>query len=341
MQTITTSPSTDDGVITITDAEYGLYAYSYNIEINGGKITANGSSIGMFANHNISLGWKETDDLITTSSFSLYGTMSVPSKNFTDGTSIYNSTTPSATLGALTDVTLSPLAVLEDAADNTTALTSLDGKKIAVALNGRTLAKDKWYTLCLPFDVDLTAEGSLQGVTAKTLQGVTNEGSTVTLTFGDPVEKLEAGKPYIVKLPDGATDNIDKLLFEGATINKTLNDVAVSGGTFKGTYAPVQWAENTKNVLFLQNNQFFYPKTAAYVNAFRGYIELDADVPVAATAKIIVDFGDEETTGIGAALNENGEMTNDVWYTLQGVQLDGKPAEKGIYIVNGKKVVVK
>ena len=44
----------------------------------------------------------------------------------------------------------------------------------------------------------------------------------------------------------------------------------------------------------------------------------------------------QQTTGIGATLNDNGGMTNDRWYDLSGRRVE-KPT-KGIYIVNGKKV---
>ena len=48
--------------------------------------------------------------------------------------------------------------------------------------------------------------------------------------------------------------------------------------------------------------------------------------------------GSDDTTGIGATLNDKGKMTNDSRYDLSGRKLEGKPA-KGIYIENGKKKV--
>ncbi len=51
--------------------------------------------------------------------------------------------------------------------------------------------------------------------------------------------------------------------------------------------------------------------------------------------------GEGETTGISAPLNEKGEMRSDKWYTIDGRKLQGKPTQKGMYIVNGAKVVIK
>ena len=50
---------------------------------------------------------------------------------------------------------------------------------------------------------------------------------------------------------------------------------------------------------------------------------------------------DYDPTGVGATLNDNGEMINDNWYTLDGRKLDAKPTKKGVYILNGELIVVK
>ena len=53
-----------------------------------------------------------------------------------------------------------------------------------------------------------------------------------------------------------------------------------------------------------------------------------------------IEFEQNNTpTDIDASLNDNGQMINDNWYTINGVKLNGKPTKKGVYIVNGKKVV--
>jgi hypothetical protein len=39
--------------------------------------------------------------------------------------------------------------------------------------------------------------------------------------------------------------------------------------------------------------------------------------------------------------NYTNYTNSNAWYTLSGTRLSGKPTQKGIYIVNGKKVVIK
>jgi hypothetical protein len=56
----------------------------------------------------------------------------------------------------------------------------------------------------------------------------------------------------------------------------------------------------------------------------------------------VLNFGDDETTGI-ISVHDSGFMVNgsDAWYTLDGRKLDGKPTRAGVYINNGKAVVIK
>ena len=235
---------------------------------------------------------------------------------------------------------------LTDNEDNTTLLASLNGQTTDIYLN-RTLSTAKWYTLCLPFGVDLSADGPLKGVTAKTLSSVTNNGTTLTVTFGEAVTTLEAGKPYIVRLPEDATVDIVEPLLENVVINSTLTNVTVSGATFKGTYMPVTLTAPDKKKLFLQDNKLYYPATDATIKAFRAYIELDAEVPDAVGApNIVLNFdGDSNATGIVSAEANSSLFTLhsslSEWYTLDGHELSGKPAQKGVYIHNGRKEVVK
>ena len=67
----------------------------------------------------------------------------------------------------------------------------------------------------------------------------------------------------------------------------------------------------------------------------------DEELPQRITVKLVSASGD--ITSIGTLDTKTGEMTFDseAWYTLDGVRLSGKPSTKGIYINNGKKVVIK
>jgi len=222
--------------------------------------------------------------------------------------------------------------------DNSSIITAYNGQTNTVELSGRTLNKDKWNTLCVPFTISNPAAVFGAGTLVKTLSGYSVSGSTVTISFTD-ANSIEAGKPYIVMLPSGADDMVNPQ-FSGVTIsNAALQGITAGDATFKGNYAPVPLSANDTKKLFLANNMLYYPTGSVTVKPFRAYFELTSDVPTASGApNLVIDFG--ETTGVGELRTENRRIENS-FYDLQGRRLNGKPTQKGIYIHHGKKEVLK
>lgn len=79
------------------------------------------------------------------------------------------------------------------------------------------------------------------------------------------------------------------------------------------------------------------------VKANRAYLQIrTSDLPPAANAQGIMLVWDEETDGIEIVQTSTVKSRHDdAWFTLDGRQLSGKPTAKGLYIVNGKKVIIK
>ena len=88
----------------------------------------------------------------------------------------------------------------------------------------------------------------------------------------------------------------------------------------------------------LWNNE---PNSANARSFTRGAAATDEELPQSITVRLVGSNG--ETTGIGTINTKTGEMTFDseAWYTLDGVKLSGKPTKKGLYINNGRKVIIK
>ena len=109
---------------------------------------------------------------------------------------------------------------------------------------------------------------------------------------------------------------------------------------FIGRYSPYTFS-NDRTKLFLQNDQLYYPNAdGVTINAFRAFFVLDGgEAPDVASANIIIDWGDEETTGV-TSMEDGRSLMEDGWYTLQGVKLDDKPSAPGIYINNGRKIAI-
>ena len=143
-------------------------------------------------------------------------------------------------------------------------------------------------------------------------------------------------------------------VFSGVIISKGTANVKTDYVDFIGTYSPVSIYTNENTNLYLgADNKLYYPTASDFtVNAFRGYFllkeELTSGKPSnsqqAGVRAFKLNFGDGETTGIEAIDNltiHNSQFEADAWYTLDGRKLDGKPMARGLYINNGKKVVIK
>ena len=247
-----------------------------------------------------------------------------------------------------------PAIVLDDAGDNSQTVTDNDKAEVAVALDGRTLYLDgKWNTICLPFNQSVS---EFKGLEARTITAANIEGTMLHLTFGNPVDELVAGTPYIIKfakeddyVADGTHDYLNPV-FYGVTINATAKHDYDNGATgnlrvrFLGTYAKQSFDAEDKSILFMgSDNTLYYPQNGASIGAQRAYFKIGDDNSSAPTLlSFNIYFGDSETTGIITISKESGSQgDDDGWYSLDGRKLSGKSTKKGLYIVNGRKVVVK
>ena len=238
-----------------------------------------------------------------------------------------------------------------EALDNASAVSDNNGIVAHnVTLSGRTLYKDgEWNTLCLPFNVTID-ESPLAGdkVVAKVLSEKSElVGDRLTLNFNDAPKEIPAGTPFIIKWDKG--DDLVNPVFENVTIDKTSRDFKFTGGTFKGNYAPLEITDDNRNDILLlsSGNRLGYAKTDRTIEngkalgACRAYFDIPSDNGVKAARQFTLNFGDEETMGI---IEVNTNLTNLTNKAADAFDLQGRRIEnpkKGLYIVKGKKVVIK
>jgi hypothetical protein len=240
---------------------------------------------------------------------------------------------------------------LQDNADNSETISEKYNCPVNATLTGRTLYKDgSWNTLCLPFD--LTIAGSpLADATVKTLESsdYNSENCTLTLNFTtDNPTTLSAGTPYLVKWESG--ENLVNPVFSGVTISAIEGSSAGSMYVdFVGSFSPVSLEANDKTVLYLgASNKLYYPSQNRTMGSCRAVFRLhnglavgDLPTPGQANARaFVLNFGDE-STGITTTNDTNDTNSDGAWFTLDGRKLSQKPSQHGIYIKNGKKVVIK
>ena len=182
--------------------------------------------------------------------------------------------------------------------------------------------------------------GGSQGTNAS---GMSNE--TLVSNLGDGWEI--SGGNVVPKMVSGIVNPV----FTNVTISNTTANVETDYVDFVGTYSPtVIYESGDKHNLYLASgNKIYYPTNTGYsVKACRGYFvlknELTAGEPSsnAPVRAFVLNFGndddDDEPTGVRS--EELGVRSED-WYDLNGRKLQGKPTQRGIYINNGRKVVIK
>ena len=226
------------------------------------------------------------------------------------------------------------------------------------------------------FDFGEDEESQEKNLEARQLTAASITDKALNLTFSSPVKTLQAGVPYIIKWAV-APQNIEDPMFLNATIanvaacagSKNEEKVAAfltskgydNGATgedrvrFTGTFGWTRFDQaNTSILLIGANNKLYYPKSkyneetgvmsTPELNAFRAYFKIGEDG--AASAREITEFNihfEDESTGIVSVHSSQSIVHSeaDAWYTLDGRKLQGKPTKKGMYIVGGRKVVIK
>lgn len=258
--------------------------------------------------------------------------------------------------GYTTDVPL-PIALVDNADNSSTLSGDNLGSGKNVLLSGRTLYTDTgWNTLCLPFDIPAGATGYSPIAGAKVMTLSSSSYSTskgygeLTLNFVDATS-IEAGKPYIVKW-DTNFGNLSNPVFLNVTVSNTTQTTETTCVDFVGSFSPVVIAAEDNTMLYLgAGNKLFYPSSAMTINSCRAYFRLKGDLvagePINITAikSFNLNFGDEETTGI-VDVEANSSLftihsSHSSWFTLDGRRLQVKPTTKGLYIHNGRKVLIK
>ena len=220
---------------------------------------------------------------------------------------------------------------LSETTDNAAKLTEWNGYEADVTLT-RTLQTGSYNTFAVPFSMTIPS-----GWTVKELSSASFSEGVLTLNFAN-ASSIEAGKPYLVKV--SATTDLSAAAFTGVIVSKDAVPFTSTDVDFIPTLGATTISGDVKSILFLgASNKLYNPNAEnSSMKGFCAYFQLKG---TAASARAFnIDFGDGETTGIisvsGSGLTVNG---SDGCYDLQGRRIEGQPTQKGVYIVNGKKVI--
>lgn len=201
----------------------------------------------------------------------------------------------------------------------------------------RTFYKDgEWNTLCLPFAV-ANAKTAFDGAELREVDKPNSNGNTIVFK---EATSIEAGKPYLIKwakTPNEVCDFVNT--FEGVTLVATATPVKVNDAiTFTGFYNKATADKLGASVAAIGAGNKLFKVTSGEMKGFRAAFVLNPATP-AAGIKVVIDG---TTTGI-EDLVVDGVKANGRVYNLNGQYVGNSlnGLQPGIYIQNGKKVVVK
>ena len=251
------------------------------------------------------------------------------------------------------------------------------GTEKPIMFGPKTLNAKEWYAMVLPFNTtpaELVQElGEYVVVNKLSSSKLGSEGEAV-INFSMEWDEIKAGEPFVIK----ASKEVD-LTGKDFTARKIFSDFkekTTDKATFKGNYESgkmvwlnhdldgneaadkhYRWLSHTGAAKYKvdadgnivpngtytgsgANNWKTAESAPHYLAPMEAYLELTSDV---AYARIFVEDFENGVTAIKSlsADEVNGLKISEGWYTIDGIRLQGAPTEKGIYINNGKKVVVK
>ena len=336
------------GTVVAKGSAFGIYSARGDILVNGGTVEASGSMWALYPNPELS-GYNPTPYVIV--SENVYGSGSA-AWNGTDALGGSSST--------YKYVKISPLIVLLDDDSNEENKNYMRiqanlGEQVGnvnVKIEGRTLyKKGHWNTLMLPFGLSSFDGTPLEDADVRELvpDECAYSNGTLTLKFA-PVTEIQPNVPYIVRW--AAAEDIVNPVFENVYLEDGIRvlDLFEGGILFYGTYDPftVEYDYRKEFLYMGGDSKLYYPKNSITINAFRAFFQLREFVAgepsgtgnAKGIGEFVLDFGDE-TTSLNEELRMKSEESVGDWYSIDGRKLSGEPTAKGIYIIKGKKVVIK
>lgn len=241
-----------------------------------------------------------------------------------------------------------PTILLDE--NSTTMPEAAEGVDVRVK---RTIKTGNLSTICLPFAMTGDQAKAAFGADAELADFAGYEtiedddentaGILVKFTALDIADGMEANHPYVIRIhtesdvKEFTAQNVDIDPEEDPTI-ATVKRTKRQWSELIGTY--VAGTELEATTIFLNGNKFWYSTGETKMKAYRAYFDFYdvlTDVENKLTSDANIRYVIEEATAISDIATE-GTGVNEGWYTIDGLKLNGKPAQKGIYIKDGVKV---
>ena len=158
---------------------------------------------------------------------------------------------------------------------------------------------------------------------------------------------IKANQPFLIQIYDEKDGlNLDNVEFAGKTIKYSANPQDVDDdsetklvGTYKGIIGYNDEFVKGKQWYMAISNGTWYSSATGYTRPTGAYLDIElngSEAPI-----IYIEDPETGTTGIMEMDVEKKALSTEGWYTVSGVKLQGAPTQKGVYIKDDKKVIIK
>ena len=230
------------------------------------------------------------------------------------------------------------------------AVAAGETQKKDVTFGDFTMYAEKWYALVLPFETTVAEVSREFGYAIVDLLNTDNNQNAVS--FKLHMQEIHANTPFIIKVYEQM--NMNEVVFEDKTVvNPAAADLVQTdkfGNTFTGTYSAKNagWLAGQDYLFSVAETKNTYgpavngatPAATSYLNPVCAYITYK-NAQNSNAAILYIEEPDGSTTAISAIAADGEMIPAQGWYTINGVKLETVPTQKGIYINNGKKIVIK
>ena len=178
-----------------------------------------------------------------------------------------------------------------------------------------------------------------------------SENSCLTLHKIDD-GKIIPAKQGVIIVADKDNESVSMTIDDFASVDMPKNDLN-GCETEESVYAIINRLDNVEYmdeagnfyVMGMVDSKFgFYKYAYGTMPAHKAFLYIPRTTQSSSARAITLSFADNIT---GVETIDNGQLTidnyagADVWYTINGVKLSGKPTAAGMYINNGKKIIIK
>ena len=211
-----------------------------------------------------------------------------------------------------------------------------------VGFDAFEMKAEKWYPMVLPFNTSVAELSEKFGYAVVNI--LNKENTDDAIRFKLHMQDIEANQPFLIKIYE------DKVLNDVEFAYKTIFDEDYSEDVNENTGIKFVGFYDAK--IGVTDHDFWFSHVPGYdaryggkadANRFLRPLNAFVNTPANSIAKVIyVEDPNQGVTAIDEITTKGAEaIAVEGWYTINGMKLEGVPTEKGIYINNGKKIVIK